>query len=267
MNPTHSVNNVNEGMTHTRPLIQDVPLHPGPTYRPPPKPISSNIPRSQESSPSSENISSDINLDFEETSPFQGVISEAYQRPDKSFFQKPRELNDLINPGNLNCLTKQADIDEILKVIQRKVLKGTHLPVEVKEIYAGYLTTPHFKDIYLYFVQNKLPTSKAAIRKVETLAEQCILLDSLLFKFTPEKEAAVLAVPEICTDKIITIYHSSLFAGHQGIIKTYLTINDKFFIPNLIHYLRSYIKGCHICQLVDNEIPPARQLQARINPN
>ena len=47
----------------------------------------------------------------------------------------------------------------------------------------------------------------------------------------------------------------------------YLTISDKFFIPNLTHYLRSYIKGCHLCQLVQNEKPPPRQLQARINPN
>ena len=30
------------------------------------------------------------------------------------------------------------------------------------------------------------------------------------------------------TDKIITLYHKSLFAGHQGVIKTYLTISDKF---------------------------------------
>ena len=32
----HSVNNADEGMTHTRPLIPDVLIHPGPTYRPPP---------------------------------------------------------------------------------------------------------------------------------------------------------------------------------------------------------------------------------------
>ena len=55
--------------------------------------------------------------------------------------------------------------------------------------------------------------------------------------------------------------------GHQGVINTFLTISDKFFIPHLIHYLRSYIKGCHLCQLAHNEKPPPRQLQARINPN
>ena len=72
---------------------------------------------------------------------------------------------------------------------------------------------------------------------------------------------------ETCVDKIITLCHKSLFTGHQGIIKTYLTISYKFFIPNLIHYLRSYIKGCHLCQLSCNEKPAPRQLQARINPN
>ena len=82
-----------------------------------------------------------------------------------------------------------------------------------------------------------------------------------------EKETTVLAIQETCTDKIITLYHRSLFAGHQGVIKTYLTISDKFVIPNLIHYLRPYIKGCHLCQLSCNEKPPLRHLQTRINPN
>ena len=72
------------------------------------------MPRSQESSQSSsgiENVNPDINLDFEESSPFQeSVISEFFQRPDKSFLQDPKELNNLINMGNLilNFLPKQA---------------------------------------------------------------------------------------------------------------------------------------------------------------
>ena len=55
-----------------------------------------------------------------------------------------------------------------LQMIQRKVLKGTHLPMSVKEIRAGYLISPYFKDLNLYLTQNKLPDSKSAIRKVET---------------------------------------------------------------------------------------------------
>ena len=103
--PMHIIYNADAGMTHTKPLIPDVPFHPGPTYRPPPKSIRSNVHRSQESSQSSssvENINLYINLDFKENSLFQeGVISEMFQRPDKTFFQDPKELNDLINMGNL----------------------------------------------------------------------------------------------------------------------------------------------------------------------
>ena len=104
-------------------------------------------------------------------------------------------------------------------MIQRKVLKDTCLLVEITEIQAGYLNSSHFKNIYLYLSQNKLSISKAAIRKVEMLAERYIVLDSPLFKITPEKETAVHAISETCTDKIITLYHSSLFAGHQDVIK------------------------------------------------
>ena len=68
----------------------------------------------------------------------------------------------------------------------------------------------------LYLAQNKLPSNKMEIKKVEALAEKYILLDSLLFIIVsnPDKEATVLVIPEVCTDKIITLYHSSLFAGH-----------------------------------------------------
>ena len=66
-----------------------------------------------------------------------------------------------------------------------------------------------------------MPSTNTAIQKVEMLAEEYILLDSILFKIvtTPEKETAVLAILETCADNIITLFHSSLFAGHQGVIK------------------------------------------------
>ena len=83
----------------------------------------------------------EINKDFEENSPYQErIISERYQRPDKSQIVDPPELIDLVNTERIvqKYIPKQTDIDRILKVIQRKVLKGTHLPLTIKEIQAGY---------------------------------------------------------------------------------------------------------------------------------
>ena len=155
-----------------------------------------------------------------------------------------------------------------MKII-KKGLKGTHLPVTIKEIQAAHLSSPYFKNLYLYLTQNKLPSSKSVICKVEVQAERYILLDSLLFTLITisGKKTALLATPEVCADKIITLHHSSFFAGHQGVIKTYLIIADKFFIPDLMHYLHFYIKGCHICQLSRKDKTPTRQLQTGINLN
>ena len=126
----------------------DLPPYIHPVYRPPPKP------------PDSENIQgrktleidADISVDIEENFPYQeGIIAKTYKRPDRSYVTEPSELGDLVNTSKLvqKYLPKQADINRILGVIQRKVLKGIHLSLTIKEIQAGYLTGSYFKDLYL----------------------------------------------------------------------------------------------------------------------
>ena len=243
------------------------PSYPNPYARPPPKPPDISDPL--DSQKDLLDNDPDRKIEIEKNLPIQeGIISEIYERPDNSYMQELQDLKDLIDTTKLiqKYLPKQTDIDKILDIIKRKVLKGTHLPLTIKEIQAGYLTSPYFKDLYLFLSQNKLPSKRSAIKKVETLAENFVLLDSLIFKLMtmPDKETAVLAITKICIDKIIALYHTSLFAGHQGVVKTYLTMKEKFFIPNLMHYLRSFIKGCHVCQLSRSNKPPTRQLQPQI---
>ena len=125
--------------------MPDVPFHPDLLLRPTiQQPIKQNA----------QEINPNINFEFEENSPYQeGIMSETFQRPDKSFFQNPKELGDLINRGNLvhNFLPKQTDVDKVLGVIQRKVLKGTHLPIELKEIQVGYFYILYLRTCtYIY---------------------------------------------------------------------------------------------------------------------
>ena len=66
-----------------------------------------------------------------------------------------------------------------------------------------------------------MPHKRHTRCKVEALAESFILLDPLLFNLVAilDKEKALLEIPEACTDKIIELYHTSLFTGHQGVIR------------------------------------------------
>ena len=203
-------------------LHRPSPPYHNPYARPPPRPP--DVTNSIDNGKDLLETDLDRNVDIEEISPFQeGIISETYERPDKSYVQEPYKLKDLIDTTKIvqKVLPKQTDIEKILDIIKRKVLKGTHLPLTIKKIQAGYLSSPYFKDLYLFLSQNKLPSKRSAIRKAEILAENFVLLDSLLLTLvtTPDKETALLTIPKICVDKIIALYHASLFAGYQGIVK------------------------------------------------
>ena len=86
--PTHSINNADNKIANNNPLMPNATFHPGPILRPPPKPIKQNLTHIQSSLNSNvKDINPNINFDFEENSPFQeGVMSETFQRLDKSFF-------------------------------------------------------------------------------------------------------------------------------------------------------------------------------------
>ena len=134
--PQHTSATYDRGINNDKLFPPDVPLLLHPVHEPLQK--KHNITGPQD-------MKTEINLDIEENLLFQeGVISELIQRPDKSLFQNPKKLEEAINSDNLvhKCLPKQVDIDKILNVIQRKVLKNTHLPIEIKEIQAGILTQP-----------------------------------------------------------------------------------------------------------------------------
>ena len=78
-----------------------------PVMRPPPRPPDLVRPM----------INTEIrpNLDFEENSPHQeGIITETYESPDKSYLEQPQELTDLVDSTQLihRYLSKQVDIDK-----------------------------------------------------------------------------------------------------------------------------------------------------------
>ena len=130
------------------------PFYPDPVVKPLPRPPDKITQNDRQ-----KNLDLDLerNKDFENNSPYQeGVISEICQRPDKSQLVELPELMDLVDTNKIvqKYLPNQTDIDKILEVIQRKVLKGTHLPVTIKEIQAGYLKSPYFKDLYLHLQIN-----------------------------------------------------------------------------------------------------------------
>ena len=113
-----------------------------------------------------------------------------------------------------------------------------HLPVTIKEIQAGYLNSPYFNDIHLYLAQNKLPSSKITICKVEVQAERYISLSwlSMDLKVMPKSyrgHTFILCIIDEVTNYLITvpIYHSKSEEIGSALIEDVIS---KYCIPDHI---------------------------------
>ena len=191
--------------------------------------------------------------------------------PTEEDFVLPPPLESLLDKAKMayKFLPKQGDIDRLIAKIN-KVLRDTNLCVDPRDLKVAYLTSPHFRDIYLYLLQNRMPLGKGAAKRLDQNARNYLILDGLLFKILDDEEGnldTALCIPTSKVHILLNAYHSSLLGGHTGITKCYHTISQRFYCPNLAENLRAYITGYHVCQLFKKGKDFKRPYQKRINLN
>ena len=200
------------------------------------------------------------------------ILDPEIKIPEESDFYEPEPLEQVVDVKKqwYKFLPKQGDVDKILTQINNKILRDTKLPLMLKDLKAAYLTSPHFKDVYLHLLQNRAPINKSAAHRLEVSACNYMILDGLLFKITENNVGemdTVLCIPTLKVHILLEMYHSSVMGEHVGITKCYQTISQRFYCPNLAEQLRAYITGCHVCQLFKKGKKFDRPLKKRVNIN
>ena len=149
-------------------------------------------------------------------------------------------------------IPKQVELEKFLQEVRSRCLGDFSVPIKHKEITQELRSDPFFKHIYNYLHSGILPTSKRQSRIIKNNAEDYVLVKELLFKIVEPKNDSdyrlLLAIPDSCSHYIINHYHDSLVSSHQGIIKCFYKIKQKYFIPKLFDKLTQYIQSCAICQ-------------------
>ena len=200
------------------------------------------------------------------------VLDHQIRIPDQSDFELPPQLQDVVDPSKVThkFLLKQGEIDRLINQINKEVLKDTKLSMNLRDLKAAYLTSPHFRDIYLNLTQNKVPLGKGTARRLEQNARNYMQLDGLLFKIIELDDGrldTLLCIPTSKLHILSDTYHSSVIGGHFGITKCYQTISQRFYCPNLAENLRACITRCHICQMFKKGKNFQRPYQKRMNTN
>ena len=153
--------------------------------------------------------------------------------------------------------------------INRKYLAKLQLPCGIRDMQAAYLSSPHFRDIYLSVGINTMPSKARSARKLESDLMNAVYMihDGLLYRYMKNNTGdfdPVLCVPASKIDTLLELFHSSLIGGHMGMSKSVLTLQQKFYCPNLAYHVRMYIISCHICQTFKNHKRFDRPFNRRI---
>ena len=152
--------------------------------------------------------------------------------PTDEDFVLPPPLESLLDKAKMayKFLPKQGDIDRLIAKINEKVLRDTNLCVDLRDLKVAYLTSPHFRDIYLYLLQNRVPLGKGVAKWLDQNARNYLIFDGLLFKILDDGEGnldTVLCIPTSKVHILLNAYHSGILGGHTGITKCYHTISQE----------------------------------------
>jgi hypothetical protein len=151
-------------------------------------------------------------------------------------------------------MPKHKDIQKTLEGLKFKIIHDYEVPFTAKELLQNYKRDPYFGTIYKYLTAAWMPQEINTEKKKQQLikeAEQYVIVNELLFRIHTENEQLPLqlCIPQSHLMTLLYCYHDHPLAGHQGIIRMYQTIRQKYYVPYLYDNLVSYARCCYKCQV------------------
>ena len=125
------------------------------------------------------------------------------------------------------------------------MIHGLELLIQAHDFVKGYQTSTCFHDVYHYITDRKLPSGAKAQGCIQAEALNYVVINNFLFRIDTCKDkdqdkenSFLLVIPEKYEPIIFHTYHNSLLGGHQGPYRPAMTIQQKFFIHNLMNKVK-----------------------------
>ena len=104
--------------------------------------------------------------------------------PEIEYTQMPQALVPIDTPLSIigKHIPRQSDIDKIVKNIETCVIHSLELPIQAQDLIKAYQHSTHFRDIYQYITDGKLPSSTKAQNCIRAEALNYVIINHLLFR-------------------------------------------------------------------------------------
>ena len=184
-------------------------------------------------------------------------VSDDFLRPpEESMYRRPITLVEKIRDSSIfrKHIPRQSELDKYLEIMKKKIIHDYQLPITLQELQAEYQKSPYFKDIYKYVKTEIIHFQGKAATIFKIMCQDYLIIEGLLFKLNPYKSKGdikldcLLCIPERYIPSLLYQYHNTFLSSHQGVIKMYHTLREKYYFPHMMDCIRRYILSCHNCQ-------------------
>lgn len=157
-------------------------------------------------------------------------------------------------PGTLN--NQEAQVLSKTSIQAHQVAE----PSDHADLVALQKECPDFRHLYEYLANRLLPEDATLARNTIFEAEQYLLADNVLYHYYQPRtrksnraEGSIIqvALPKSLRLDLLRSYHDSIAGGgHLGIQKTFESIRQKYYWPQLFQNVTDYVLSCDTCQKV-----------------
>ena len=104
--------------------------------------------------------------------------------PEIEYTQMPQALVPIDTPLSIihKHIPRQSDIDKIVKNIETRVIHSLELPIQAQYLVKAYQHSTHFRGIYQYITDGKLPSSTKAQNCIRAEALNYDIINHFLFR-------------------------------------------------------------------------------------
>ena len=163
----------------------------------------------------------------------------------------------LITDPDPSDILKKGDSREYPIFTETSPTMETVLDIQDINIVELQKTCPEIGPIYKYHLDGTLPNDDRLVKSLVAHAKEYGIRKKVLFhiheKRSRNKDRDEVAIHQIVVPKqlkadILSEYHESIMGGHQGFVRTYECIKQKYFWPRMYTDVDEFLSSCPRCQ-------------------
>ena len=170
----------------------------------------------------------------------------------------------VIDPDPQDVIDREPQFHEYFVFEHMESVIPSVMPVNDIDIVTAQKQCPVIGPIYNFIESGELPEDHELKPSIIADASQYFIKNGVMYHlYQPRVRnlqkhkplTSQIVIPKSLRPMVLSEFHDSLTAGHQGFLRTYAAIHERYYWPQMYREILDYQQTCYPCQRASNYMP------------